>query len=354
MKRLNNKGFAISTMLYGILTMVVLILTLLLTIMQSSYNKENAAVENITYYLNKCMAKQVAVEDCFRTYNDNPSNPVSCYDEYEAYTSCLGSDSTIISANNTERLSQLLFMNALGKGEFVEDENIPNRYIYVGSNPTNYLKFGNKLARIISIEPDGKIKAMFVDKYSNLQFDNNADIEASNGKNAWGNSALIAALKNKTAGISYSDLFVSGKFYTGTITENSTPKDAIDTILGEAYENENYKVGVISLYDYVKASKSASCDLKSTSGTIYDMLLPCRSENWLLTENNGCSWSTTGITSSGKIDKYFTMDSTNTNKYSKKDPNEKCEAALVFYLASNTIVDKSGLGTNTKPYIIVF
>ena len=354
MKKLNNKGFAISTMLYGILTMVLLILTLLLTIMQSSYNKENAAIENITYYMNKCMAKQIAVEECFRTYDDNPSNPVSCYDEYEAYTSCLGSESTIISTNNTERLSQQLFVNSLGTSNFIEDENIPKRYIYSGRTPNNYLKFGNKLARIISVEPDGKIKAMFVDKYSNLQFDVEADITANSGKTAWSNSSLIAALKNKTTGISYSDLFIQGKFYTGTITESNTPQAAITAIISESYEDNTYKVGIISLYDYVKASSASTCNLKSTSGTILEMLPNCKEENWLATESSSCSWTTTGIVSSSKIDKYITIDSTNTNKYNKTEPNSRCEAGLVFYLSSNTVVDKSGTGTNTNPYIVVF
>ena len=57
MKKLNNKGFAISTMLYGILTIVVIILMMLLGIMRSSYNKENAATEEIYHYLNKCLSK---------------------------------------------------------------------------------------------------------------------------------------------------------------------------------------------------------------------------------------------------------------------------------------------------------
>ena len=34
----------------------------------------------------------------------------------------------------------------------------PNRYVYKGINPNNYLKFNNELWRIISFEPDGTIK----------------------------------------------------------------------------------------------------------------------------------------------------------------------------------------------------
>ena len=319
---------------------------------QLDANKENAAIENITYYMNKCMAKQVAVEECFRTYNDNPGNPISCYDEYEAYTSCLGSESTIISTSKSEKLNQLISTNSEGTANFIEDENMPGRFVFVGSSPNNYLKFGNKLARIISVESDGKIKAIFVDKYSNLQFDVDADITANSGKTAWSNSSLIAALKNKTTGISYSDLFVQGKFYTGTITESNTPQDAITAIISESYENNTYKVGVVSLYDYVIASSAGTCNPNSTSDTFLNMISKCKDNNWITAENTNCSWTTTGIVSSGKIDKYVTIDKTNI--YNKTEPNSRCEAGLVFYLSSNTVVDKSGTGTNTNPYIVVF
>lgn len=55
MKRLNNKGFAISTILYGILAMASLILLLLIGTMSASKKNNDTFIQQIEADLNTCV-----------------------------------------------------------------------------------------------------------------------------------------------------------------------------------------------------------------------------------------------------------------------------------------------------------
>ncbi len=55
MKKLNNQGFAVTTILYGLLTMVSLILFLLVGLESFERKSTNDFVKNITKELNECV-----------------------------------------------------------------------------------------------------------------------------------------------------------------------------------------------------------------------------------------------------------------------------------------------------------
>ena len=52
-RKLNNKGFAISTVLYGLLIVLILITTLIITTMSSSRKSSRQFTDNITRNLEK-------------------------------------------------------------------------------------------------------------------------------------------------------------------------------------------------------------------------------------------------------------------------------------------------------------
>ena len=53
--KLNNKGFAISTIIYGLLLMAVLVMTMLLTTMSFNKKSSNDFVKKIENDLNTCI-----------------------------------------------------------------------------------------------------------------------------------------------------------------------------------------------------------------------------------------------------------------------------------------------------------
>lgn len=57
--KLNNKGFAISTVLYGLLALVILIIMLIFQVMRTSNNNSKALGQSITEELNDCRKERV-------------------------------------------------------------------------------------------------------------------------------------------------------------------------------------------------------------------------------------------------------------------------------------------------------
>ena len=194
MKKLNNKGFAISTMLYGMLTIIVIVLMLLLNIMRSSYNKENAATDEIYYYLNKCVTKQIALEKCYKTYNLDPNDIKSCASEYEAYTACAGKN---INTNLDKKyLNTTLINNASTKGSgIINDPTVNGRFIFIGENPNNYIDINGEKGRIISVEPSGSIKVLLTNGFNSV-LDPNTTITNISVVGRWENSTLYNTFNN--------------------------------------------------------------------------------------------------------------------------------------------------------------
>lgn len=67
--KLNNKGFAISTVLYGLLALVILIIMLIFQVMRTSNNNSKALGQSITEELNACRNQRICADsEC--EYND--------------------------------------------------------------------------------------------------------------------------------------------------------------------------------------------------------------------------------------------------------------------------------------------
>lgn len=342
MKRLNDKGFAISTMLYGILTMIVLILMLLLNIMRSSYNKQNTIVDDVSYYLNKCISRQVALENCVKTYNADPSHTISCYDEFEGYSSCLDSGITLAATGGqSEKLENLIIDNAdNGDTGLVKDGD--DNYVFVGANAQNYIRIGTMNGRIMAIV-NGSAKVILEDVVTG-SFDKVAASGSSTEESRFLKSTLYNSLKLKYSAMDYTSKFVTGRFVTGKY--NSRVNDMASQYMTATF-------AIPSVVDYIKASGkikstgSDKCDLNNITSTFNN----CSLDNWMTNYGKGggsnCHWT---LTPNGNLNSYVTYGSggsTSTGYNSKI-----CDANMVIYLNNKAKVNISGIGTYDKPYIL--
>lgn len=363
MKKLNNKGFAISTMLYGILTIIIVILMLLLNIMRSAYNKENIAIEDISYYLDDCIKKQVALETCYKTSNDEEST--GCSDTYKAYTTCLGLNKNNIVPASVAKLNELAIDlgDATGMAETSEgisglivDTNVSNanltdrRYIYVGPKPRNHIVINDIEGRIMSIEIDGTIKVIVKD-LANMQLDTNGDI-------TWQNTTLKNELMLEYNNIEYKSKFTNGIFYTDNFyASNGEKNNDFDYNLENQFMKD-YNVsyyGLPSVVDYLKASSNVV--VSSNRCFIYGNQLPlletpstlrCRGDSNWMDDSGSCYWTTTKWIADGDI-KYLTYGK---DGIYVKSPDERCNAAMILVLKANTTVDITGTGDKNNPFIV--
>lgn len=102
MNKLNNRGFAVSTILYGILTLVIIILMLVFGIMKASKDMNKDLVSSIEESVNKCALIEIDLE------NHMFSNRVVDINEYY---SCIGKEAVTY-----------LYGDANENGEVTEDD----------------------------------------------------------------------------------------------------------------------------------------------------------------------------------------------------------------------------------------
>ena len=69
--KLNNKGFAVSTILYGALALIILILMIIFGVMKTNKDMNEDLVESLTETMNSCVAYEVKVENCYLENENN-------------------------------------------------------------------------------------------------------------------------------------------------------------------------------------------------------------------------------------------------------------------------------------------
>lgn len=86
--KLNNKAFAASTILYGVLTMFIIILMLILTTMKSSKDINQKLVEQTEHRLNDCVENEMALQQCLLTTTE-------CIGVSKIYNSCIEENNSL-------------------------------------------------------------------------------------------------------------------------------------------------------------------------------------------------------------------------------------------------------------------
>ena len=368
MIKLNNKGSAISTMLYGILVIIILILYLILSIMSNSLYVKRQIVDDVEKYINKCANKQVAVETCFKTYNFE-STPVSCLEEYDSYTACMGYETNNHYSSSTATIKEVVIdysdiYNSNSNNALIYDEAKTGevRYVFVGDNPNNYIKIGSKVGRIISIESNGSVRVLMLNPVNTkLDFDSSSELSSENGISAevvrWKNSAAYNKLNQEYLKLEYKDKMVDSIFNLGSIDPSSTPQSLLEIYTDTAIAKHNSVYGTITIEDYLKASAYAhdnkyNCKVsgspKLTLSQLNSSTHNCNKRNWLSSQIGGTDkvWTSTPA---GSLDSYYILDNA---KISTASYNSINKLYLVVNLSSKLTIDTTGTGTASNPYII--
>ena len=182
-----------------------------------------------------------------------------------------------------------------------EDPNIEGRYIYRGKNPDNYIKLGNDMYRIVSIERDGSLKVMSTkeiysehypwDSYDHRFSENSSDYcSSSKGCNIWGNNSTmldkdgnyISSISNTSDGVKLNlpvsaatlNEYLNGEWYNqlslevknliidhdwnvGFVSENE--ENLATTVEEEALYKWRGKVALIGVSDFINSGSNLLC-----------------------------------------------------------------------------------------------
>ena len=244
--KLNNKGFAFSTMLYGSMALIAAVLYIILNINKESADTTYYYGEELLHDLNDCVTEEIALENCYS------SGSTTC--DPTAFQACLGIRDSGSSENGV-----IISEELKGKTNLVTDQyvDVGSRYIYVGSDPDNYIEYSGKLWRIVSIEVDRGLLIIDINKYGDKAWD-------TDNKGQWSSSTLNNELnRSYITTISDTSKLSSGAWYKSLIYPSaSTSYSILDLVSQEIAQStliDSERVGLLSLSDYIKASQATTC-----------------------------------------------------------------------------------------------
>jgi len=334
--RLNNKGFAFSALLYGLLAVILVIMSLIL----GMYRKTN---EETYYYssvieesLNKCVEAEIALENCYR------SGVPAC--DTEAYYSCLGYDDLITTAKKVNFYSELEKKVVSGNTNGLHEVTGHSlKYVFQSNdtdNIANYVNFSGKNWRIIGLTPGGEIKIMLPDGIGS------SEPWDRNGSTNWSNATLNVYLNNDF----YDTLTNTNLIYKADweAKEISSTDSGIRNLKKNAYfetlNSDKYsaKVGLLTPADYAYSVLSGCGD----TAVVYNN--PACVKSWL---KKYPTWLLPGSLSTEK--KGYVLPGNGTVQITAINNTESHITIPVVYLASDTqIFENVGDGTSGSPYVI--
>ncbi len=284
-----------------------------------------------------------------------------------------------------EKTADILKKNIVTEGDgLYVDSTIDGRYIYKGANPNNYIKLGDDLYRIISLEKDGTIKVIKKDSIGNKAWDkenarystNSDDFCTSKyGCKSWGSSITTldsagnnvtqmpwevnGTLKNLPDKEASLNTYLNNDFYNSLSDEvkslvvekewNIGPTAYNQTNLSESIKEESIykwkgKVALMNATDYVKSSTNSAC----TSVNAYWNASSCynnsSTHNYLFSNND--PWTVSPGASSHA--NYVFCVSGVGDLYSNYASNSGYGVRPALYLSAKTTL--SGEGSEADPY----
>lgn len=339
--KLNNKGFAFSTLLYGLLAVIIVIMAVLLAMYRQSNNESYYYSSVLEESLNKCVEQELALENCYRTKDDESQCST------EAYYSCLGYDDMLTKAKKVSFSGYLVtHLAATGSGLYeVSDNDL--KYVYKGDSPKNYVKFSGKLWRIVGVTANGETKivlpGVITDQFA---WDPTGDTE-------WSNSTLSNYLNNdfydslSNTNLIYKYNWGIGRLDT-TAVANLQKKEYKDILFNATFSS---KVGLLSPSDIAYATLNdcpATEKIFNNSHCSGDWLKG--NETWLINSSNSTAekayyYGNGNLIQNEKIvDRDASNNITNVHKH---------KIMPVVYLSSDTqMLDGLGSGESGSPYIL--
>lgn len=362
--KLNKKGFAFSTMLYGSVALIAAVLYLILNINKESVDTTYYFSEDILSDLNECVTEEIALENCYSSGASN-CNPA-------AYHGCLG-----VSDNEGHTMGTLI-SNKLKEAAqnasngIIEDPYEKGRYIFTGDNPKNYLSYSGKTWRIVSVESNGFLKLLDITKYGTLAWD-------TEGKGMWDDSSSLYALLNNNYLTTISDpskLFQGAWVKSIVYPSRTTPYNLYnlvglvasqgvnEEIIGDEEANQDLtnvtyaKAGLLYLSDYMKATGNNAC-----KSDVFAIDINTNNCNSWLTEYKGWVININGEQGSDTVGFGYYIGSrtdtyTNPNQTVNKnnvtvvsETNVTKDVYPVIYLDRNSVY-LTGDGSLSSPYTL--
>lgn len=216
-----------------------------------------------------------------------------------------------------------------------------NELIYRGEDPNNYVKFANKMWRIVKIS-DNNVVLILNEKYNKSVFDDryNTERNRNDGINDYSVSRIYENLtnlyqKNELFNNETKTKLSSYTLYLGKRSENEAINDGS---IEKSKVLENQYIGLLPLYDYINASIDLNCNSAITNScSNYNYLADYGYNWWVQTADSITTYKVFRITSEGTVE----LTKANTNGYLRP----------VIHLATDVLY-ASGDGTLENPYII--
>ncbi len=257
--------------------------------------------------------------------------------KYQAYLTCKDfktSKFVDILKNNNEK-------NVFGDGLY----EINNEFIYRGQDPDNYLKFAGNLYRIIKIDENNKIYIILddldIEEADDLYdvFDDryNSETESERGINNYTLSRALNNLNNIYINKfkDYNKYLTKFDLCIGKRNEESLSNDGS---LECKEKMEEQSIGLLPMYDYMRASLDSSCITPTNDECQnYNYLADLEEKWWTLTGDSDNTYSVYYIRYSGAPENDYAI--------------EKAYYRYVLALDKD-ILYSSGEGTEESPYEI--
>ena len=324
--KLNNKGFAFSTLLYGLLAVITLLLAIIFASYKNSYDETFYYSALTEESLNKCIDQEMALENCYRSGNT--------YCNKNAYYTCLGYTDAIVEDRKENFKDKLIALASNASSKFKEVSGANLKYYYVGDNVDNYVTYSGMLWRIVGVTSSGQIKLVLSPTSAKYLWD------TANGV-TWSSSSLKTYLN---------DTFLGSLSNTSNLVQYQWPVGKINQTNIDTFTKSN----ILSAENATKYS--AKVGLISPSDVAYTSGDSCTSTSKIFNDTNcGTSWlSETWFINSSTSESAYFYDKTNSkNTVELYSTGNKHMILPSVYLNNSTqVLADLGNGTVISPYVI--
>ena len=339
---MNNKGMAITTVIYSIILLLSLCMFLALGILRSEYTNDKQYILDLREELNDWLKGD---EESYGV--DKIIKQTGNKDNSGLYTITHPADSTLQIGN---------------------DKDI-KEYRYRGASPKNYVTFNNEVWRILGVFPvddgngniENRIKIIKDQSIGNKSWD-------TGNSNNWARPATLNTELNTTYlnsldstsknMISNTKYYLGGKKTTWNDGYADTPlqfysyeRKTQNTISNEFYNGTNSnswvgKVALMYLSDYGYASSNCENKMLYSTKSSSDDLRTCNGTNWLF--NNATQW----LLPQRASDSYHTFGVVSDGRVNDIDVSDDLFGVRpVLYLISSAQIT-GGNGTSSSPYTL--
>ena len=230
---------------------------------------------------------------------------------------------------------------------------IGDEYVFRGENVKNYIMLDSHLYRIIKIDADNYVELISINRTSNSYvWDDRYNIERdrTEGINNFNKSRLhdsLVALYDNTSS-SNGEVFFSEteKSYIVPYNYCTGKRSLNDTGIysgAECKETTELKVGILSLYEYARASIDTNCK------SVFEK--SCANYNYFKTLGNKSNSNYNYMTMTGVLDNTYQYYRIRTDEVTATKTLNSSQLYPVIFI-NNKLIYASGTGTYEDPYII--